>query len=246
MAINFLQWDFNKTPYDNMATNMILHNGRYTKKTAQFKKAFNGIKDGVNVGRVDIANWIHSKFGNKKPLCLWDKLIREIGRIGEQIGHELERFGESVVSELERFGGRAEEEVSRIYDDAESFVSDTVGSLGDAGTKVWDTLTGGCFITTATLLSFGNMDDNCYELTLIRKYRDTYLRNRKDGECIIKKYYELAPKIVLKIGNNPHVYKVIWDMYLEPFCCAIENDENEKALVVYLTMVEVLRVKYEL
>lgn len=246
MAINFLQWDFNKTPYDNMATNMILHNGRYTKKNRQFKDAFNGVKDGNNLGKIDIANWIHSKFGNKKPLCLWDKIIRELGRIAEQIGHEIERFGESVAEELERLGSRAEAEVSRIYDDAEEFVSDVVGGFGDAVSDVWSGLTGGCFITTATLLSFGNSDDDCYELTLIRKYRDTYLINRKDGECIIKKYYELAPKIVEKIGNDAHIYRVIWDMYLEPFCCAIENKENEKALEIYLTMVEVLRIRYEL
>ncbi|GHU54664.1 hypothetical protein FACS1894132_09650 [Clostridia bacterium] len=59
----------------------------------------------------------------------------------------------------------------------------------------------GCYITTAVCTSLEKPDD-CYELTLLRNFRDTFLKNQPDGETLIKPYYEDAPRIVDKINKK--------------------------------------------
>ena len=50
---------------------------------------------------------------------------------------------------------------------------------------------GGCYLTTACMKHFQeNFDDNCYELTVLRWFRDNFV-SKED----IKHYYEIAPII---------------------------------------------------
>ena len=65
-----------------------------------------------------------------------------------------------------------------------------------------------CYITTAVCASLGKPDD-CYELNLMRRYRDEYLVNQKGGEEIVAEYYDIAPTIVNRINrmeNSEDVY----------------------------------------
>ena len=57
---------------------------------------------------------------------------------------------------------------------------------------------GGCYLTTACMKYFKeNFNDNCYELTVLRWFRDNFV-SKKDKEH----YYEIAPIIVESINNE--------------------------------------------
>lgn len=103
-----------------------------------------------------------------------------------------------------------------------------------------------CYITTAVCETFGKPDD-CYELTLLRNYRDSYLQNQPDGEAVIREYYDVAPTIVKRINRQPDrkkIYRGIWDTYLSPCITMIENDEKESCKELYIEMVRTLQERY--
>lgn len=102
---------------------------------------------------------------------------------------------------------------------------------------------GGCFITTAVCAADGKPDD-CYELTTFRAFRDGWLANQPDGRSLIKKYYEIAPKIVDKINRLPDaskVYRSIRAEYLEPCLALIRQGKNLECKNLYVRMVESLQ-----
>ena len=49
-----------------------------------------------------------------------------------------------------------------------------------------------CYITTAVCKTH-NKPDDCYELTTLRGYRDTYLMKTETGREIVEEYYNVAP-----------------------------------------------------
>lgn len=103
-----------------------------------------------------------------------------------------------------------------------------------------------CYITTAVCESFGKPDD-CYELTLLRNYRDSYLMTESDGEAVIKEYYDVAPTIVKhinKCSNHDEIYQQVWEEYLEPCIRMIEADQNTTCKELYIKMVRDLKEKY--
>ena len=103
-----------------------------------------------------------------------------------------------------------------------------------------------CYITTAVCQTFQKPDD-CYELTLIRNYRDGYLAKLPEGECIIKAYYDVAPTIVKHINkrkDSAAIYEGIWQKYLSPCISMIEEGKNEECKELYIEMVETLQKDY--
>lgn len=103
-----------------------------------------------------------------------------------------------------------------------------------------------CYITTAVCETFGKSDD-CYELTILRNYRDGYLMEQPEGEAIIKEYYDVAPTIVKHINkksNKAKIYKKVWDNYLHPCIVMIEDDKNEECKELYIRMVRELQEEY--
>lgn len=103
-----------------------------------------------------------------------------------------------------------------------------------------------CYITTAVCEVLGRPDD-CYELNLLRDYRDTYLGSLPNGETLIQKYYDVAPSIVKHInqsGCSEEIYQDIWKNYLNPCIRMIENGESEDCLRLYEDMVFELERKY--
>ena len=57
---------------------------------------------------------------------------------------------------------------------------------------------GSCYLTSACMKYFQEkFDDNCYELTVLRWFRDNFV-SKED----IKHYYEVAPIIVENINNE--------------------------------------------
>lgn len=103
-----------------------------------------------------------------------------------------------------------------------------------------------CYITTAVCESFGKTDD-CYELRLLRDYRDTYLAALPGGEAMIEEYYDVAPSVVKHINqseNAGEIYRSIWDRYLAPCVMMIEEGRNEECRELYERMVHSLRDSY--
>lgn len=103
-----------------------------------------------------------------------------------------------------------------------------------------------CYITTAVCETFHKPDD-CYELTLLRDYRDHYLAEQPEGEALIRSYYDVAPTIVKHINqqkDSAGIYAGIWEDYLSPCISMIERGEKESCRELYIEMVRRLREDY--
>lgn len=103
-----------------------------------------------------------------------------------------------------------------------------------------------CYITTAVCESLDKPED-CYELNLLKNYRDGYLMETDDGEALIHEYYDIAPTIVKRINKSEDssgTYAKIWSKYLKPCVSLIEEGKNEECKELYMDMVYKLRDRY--
>lgn len=103
-----------------------------------------------------------------------------------------------------------------------------------------------CYITTAVCESQGKADD-CYELKLLRNYRDQYLLASPDGQVLVKEYYNIAPTIVSRIAHSDEpgkIYEEIWRDYLAPCIGLIEEGKPEECREKYMAMVYELKGRY--
>ena len=90
----------------------------------------------------------------------------------------------------------------------------------------------GCYLTSACMQHFKTeFDDNCYELTVLRWFRDNGV-TKED----VKLYYKLAPKIVEGINQDKRkeeIYDYIYDTIVDECVTAIENGEYDHAYNKY-------------
>ena len=103
-----------------------------------------------------------------------------------------------------------------------------------------------CYITTAVCRSLDKPDD-CYELTLLRNYRDQYLLESKEGMETVNEYYNIAPTIVKRIDrqeDSASIYAGIWQDYLSPCVRLIEEVKKKECQMLYSDMVRKLERKY--
>lgn len=103
-----------------------------------------------------------------------------------------------------------------------------------------------CYITTAICESQNKADD-CYELNVLREYRDRYLLSCEAGEEAVREYYDIAPTIVSRINKKKdakEIYRQIYDSYLSSCISLIEGGQEEKCQEVYTAMVRELQKKY--
>ena len=99
----------------------------------------------------------------------------------------------------------------------------------------------GCFITSAVCGTFGKPDD-CDELTVFRKFRDTFMSENEEMKEEVTRYYDIAPRIcetIEKRGTeySKNTYAWIWDTFLSKAYYALNNHEFEKAHEIYRDMV---------
>lgn len=152
-----------------------------------------------------------------------------------------------ILPALKQFGGNSAapltEEILTVW--KEKFPESNISAAGmeeiEAGFhRKW------CYITTAVCETFGKSDD-CYELNLLRHYRDTYLMEQENGESLIREYYDVAPTIVKRINqkeNRNEIYQNLWDTYLQPCIRMIEKEEKEACCQLYTEMVHNLEEEY--
>ncbi|WP_175057275.1 CFI-box-CTERM domain-containing protein [Streptococcus salivarius] len=88
-----------------------------------------------------------------------------------------------------------------------------------------------CYLTTASVNYMG-LDDDCYELSILRNFRDTYMKSLPSGEQEISYYYNIAPKIVKAINNSESREEILSKIYFElikPCVKLINEGELEQA-----------------
>jgi len=100
-----------------------------------------------------------------------------------------------------------------------------------------------CYISTAVCESLGK-DDACYELQLLRDFRDQILRQTEEGKHLIEQYYDIAPTIVKRIQKRDdakQIFTRIWDRYLSQCIKYIEVNQHELSVELYTEMVHELK-----
>ncbi|MEF2806610.1 MAG: CFI-box-CTERM domain-containing protein [Massilistercora timonensis] len=103
-----------------------------------------------------------------------------------------------------------------------------------------------CYITTAVCENRG-LPDDCYELEMLRGYRDGYLMRSKEGRALVDEYYDLAPVIVRAINmrkDRAEIYEDIYKSCLTPCIRCIEEGDQERCKDLYTGMVTDLKTKY--
>ena len=118
--------------------------------------------------------------------------------------------------------------------------SSTTHNPDKSETNPWS---GGCYLTTACMMYFQeNFDDNCYELTVLRWFRDNFV-SKED----IEHYYEVAPTIVEGINNEEKsdiIYDYIYDNIVDYCVDQIEEGNYDKAYSRYKNSVLVLEEQF--
>ena len=106
---------------------------------------------------------------------------------------------------------------------------------------------GGCYITTA-LCNYLAKKDDCYELTILRGFRDNWLCYQPNGKDLIKEYYRYAPSIVDKLNLAPDKDIIYGQIKKCIYTCLayIWSNQFEKAKSTYIFMIRLLSNKFQL
>ena len=103
-----------------------------------------------------------------------------------------------------------------------------------------------CFLTSACVEARG-LSDDCHELTVLRYFRENYLRAIPEGPDEIAEYYFIAPQIVsaIKRGEGAEtVFDELYEKLVKPCVVMIEAGNNHGAHELYKTTVKLLKDKY--
>jgi len=95
-----------------------------------------------------------------------------------------------------------------------------------------------CFITTAVCRALGKPDD-CYELAMLRKFRDSYVRDLPQGNELIEEYYVKAQQLLRAIESKPDrgvILQALYDGHLKHVIEAVEHGDNRQAVGQYTEM----------
>jgi hypothetical protein len=98
----------------------------------------------------------------------------------------------------------------------------------------------GCFITTAVCKYYG-LKDNCYELTVLRNFRDTYMANTPKSQAKVASYYKYAPGLVtifdeMAAPARESLYQSMYQHYILPAIVAIESGKFADAEDIYTSL----------
>lgn len=103
-----------------------------------------------------------------------------------------------------------------------------------------------CYLTSACLYAKG-LPADCFELQMLRKYRDTWLCGSDEGRELINQYYEKAPKIVSAINekeNSKEIYEKIYKDMIVPCVNFIKYKKYKETLELYRYMTLMLEQDY--
>jgi len=89
----------------------------------------------------------------------------------------------------------------------------------------------GCFITSACV-EFAGLPDDCYELTVLRSFRDNYIAHLPNGQMLISDYYERAPRILKHIRVSPYRSEILASTFNTIHKAIAEIEKREPALAL--------------
>ena len=95
-----------------------------------------------------------------------------------------------------------------------------------------------CYITSAVCRTQGK-DDDCYELTAFRRFRDQVMLVSEEGRALVEEYYRLAPAIVTTVRlcqNEEAVYDRVYREYLLPCLHLLEAGDETGCRDKYVEM----------
>lgn len=162
-----------------------------------------------------------------------DKALRLYNYVDSEVIPAVINGKKRVISKIETREKNKEEEYDEENDYQGSYSSSTVSSS-------W------CFITTAASCAL-NKGKDCDELNFLRKFRDEHIKVSKEGEELVKEYYNIAPKLIEKIdaeADANNIYANLWNLYIVPSVKEIEQGNWQKAQDIYVMMVVDLSKKY--
>lgn len=106
---------------------------------------------------------------------------------------------------------------------------------------------GGCYLTSACVEALHKPDD-CPELTLLRSFRDQYVKSTPEGERDVKHYYQVAPKIVEAIkadgAASIDTFQQIYTELVQPCVKMIQENNPSAAYEHYKHYAFALEQKY--
>jgi hypothetical protein len=96
-----------------------------------------------------------------------------------------------------------------------------------------------CFITTACCEALG-LDDDCFELRTLRRYRDQVLAVKPGGRSEIAAYYRLAPLILARLPRETRAARLhlLYACYILPAALAARLGLNTRAYRLYARMID--------
>ncbi|HUU25453.1 MAG TPA: CFI-box-CTERM domain-containing protein [Methyloceanibacter sp.] len=99
----------------------------------------------------------------------------------------------------------------------------------------------GCFITTACCEALG-LDDDCFELRTLRRYRDEVLAKQPGGQAVIERYYTQAPKILAQLPATTRDIRLlcVYARFILPAALAAKLGLDASAYRLYVRMVDAL------
>lgn len=103
-----------------------------------------------------------------------------------------------------------------------------------------------CFIATACIKVKG-LPDDCFELNVLRAFRDKYVKSLPQGEQLISEYYLIAPRILERINQtvSPRdVYLGIYEQLVLESLRLIQAREEGKAFENIVNIVNGLKQEY--
>ena len=153
---------------------------------------------------------------------------------------DVDELFEQAKSAYRRERKRERERIRRSKEYAYDWVQSVIGFLTailNFFSVVW---TACCYLTTAVVRHFG-LPDDCYYLSVLRRFRDDYILNSGDPDRIseLKRYYEIAPRVVAWIDSQPNA-DAIWSELATTIAesvKAIECEEYDRAYDLYRTRV---------
>ena len=104
----------------------------------------------------------------------------------------------------------------------------------------------GCFLTTACV-EHKNLADDCIELQTLRKLRDQFMMNNKQGRELIDQYLIAGPAIVNAINscdNKTEIYDYMYSKMIMPSVELVQQGHLDEAVNYYQDFVKALKKKY--
>jgi hypothetical protein len=104
---------------------------------------------------------------------------------------------------------------------------------------------GGCFLTTACT-QYAGLPDDCRELTILRRFRDTYVMSLPDGGEAVTEYYNSAPVLLKCIDSSDDRVNILSDIFRSVSTTVelVESGQCEKARATYESMFRTLKERF--